>query len=180
MKAIEGRQLGRAALPRTLVMMRGMVLVACTAAALAACSSSNGSTGQTPDPHWNGEWSCKFSGQSAPISIGTFLGCNEMQFIALDTPVNEWLGACWFDVNGSVASTGPMFTKSNCEPSNIELSNGTFTLSADGNTLTISVHGDDPDDQTGAPLPDGGMQMLMLTGQCARTGPGDTGGSGCP
>jgi len=159
------------------------VLVACAAVTLAACSSSNGSTphgdavdggedsgaptANPPDMRLNGNWSCKFSDESMPITVFTWVGCNAIQVSSDGTDLSDWFTCPWWTANGNVATLDNL--PRSCG-SNIDISEARVSVFADGNTLTIHIAGDDP-------YTDAGPQTL--NGTCTRSGSQVTTGNGC-
>jgi hypothetical protein len=108
-------------------------------------------------PQLDGEWSCHFSGQSAPITITTVIECTYLQVDVPGTPVEQWF-ACFYAPDGNNAAT--VSVPSYGCPANLQVNKGTLIVSSDGKTLTISEQGNDPD--AGAE---------QLTGTCTRTKP---------
>jgi hypothetical protein len=124
------------------------VLMACGGA---SSSASPASSDGTLSP-FDGTWACTVNGQGQPVTLETYSHCTWLSSFAAGTEAADWL-SCDDAISGKAA------TPTRCDAA---VTMGTISVSADGNTLTISETGEDPPDA-------GATQTFNAT--CMRTAP---------
>jgi hypothetical protein len=125
-------------------------LVSVAAAAGCAGTSAGGSS-EAPLSLLDGTWACTVEGQGEQVTLETFSYCTRLETQAEGKDA-DWL-SCAYEISGNTGIPticGAAVTM------------GTISVSADGDTLTISETGEDPPDA-------GTIQTFNAT--CARTAP---------
>jgi hypothetical protein len=122
------------------------------AGALMACGGA--SSGSSPDDSvslLDGTWTCTIDGQDQPVTLVTSSSCTQLETSGGGSEA-DWL-QCYDDISGNAV------THIDCDAA---ITAGTISVSADGNTLSISETGHDPPDA-------GAIQSFNAT--CVRTEP---------
>jgi len=128
------------------------VSVVVPAGAVAACAgASSGGAANAPLSLLDGTWACTVDGQGPPVTLETFSYCTRLETYAAGKEA-DWL-TCAYAISGNAG------TPVSCGAA---VTTGTISVSADGDTLSISETGEDPPDA-------GTIQTFDAT--CTRTAP---------
>ena len=126
-----------------------VVAVAGTLIACGGASSSSSSDGSLS--LLDGTWACTIDGQGPPVTLQTHSSCTQLG-TAAEGDKGDWL-TCHDYISGNAGTPGDCWAA---------VTSGTISVSADGNTLTISETGEDP--------PDAGT-LEAFNATCMRTAP---------